>query len=74
MREINLKNMPFKGVGMAMIIFGALVVGICSAAWIMAYFWNMFIISMPFTKLIGGLIVVSLGYVILELELMRCKP
>lgn len=72
MREISLKEMPFKGVGMAMIIFGAILVGICAAAWIMAYFWQMTVISMPFTKLIGGLIIVGLGYLILECEMIRC--
>ena len=73
MGEIILAKMPFRGVALALIIFGALVIGVCGAAWILAYFWDYFVISMPFTKLIGGFIVVALGYVVLELELMRCN-
>ena len=73
MSEINTGKMPFRGVALALIIFGAVVVGICGAAWILAYFWDYFVISMPFTKLIGGLIIVALGYVILEMELIRCN-
>ena len=73
MREISDKRLPFKGVALAFIIFGAGVFAFGIVAWKLSMFWHVASISAPFEKAIGGAIITALGYVILELELIRDK-
>lgn len=65
-------KMSFIGVGMAVIVFGCLLVGIGIAMWYLNVFSN-YSFSVPSSKIMGGTIIGSLGYLILILELMRKK-
>lgn len=74
MGELKGKGMAFRGVALALIVFGVAVAVIGAVAWKLSVFWHITsIISAPFEKVIGGTIIAALGYVILELELIRNK-
>ena len=68
------KEKLFTGVALMFIILGAIIFTVGLVAW----FYNMSIgynsvITFPSFKSIGGLLVMGIGYLILELELIRMK-
>lgn len=65
-------KISFGSVGLAFIVFGALICGFAFAAWVLRYL-GYTISAFPFFKVIGGAIVIGLGYIILEIELLRKK-
>lgn len=67
------KKATFFGVALIMILVGAALFAIGGVAWIMNVCTESTVISIPSIKIIGGLIVMALGYIILELELIRKK-
>lgn len=73
MSELNSKKLPFRGVALSLIVVGAVIATIGAVAWVMSAMWNVGTISQPFGKVIGGVVILALGYVVLELELTRCK-
>lgn len=73
MKELSGKKMPFAGVAAALIVFGAAVFATGLMFWVISFSWGILTISAPFSKVIGGAIIMALGYVVLELELMRTK-
>lgn len=73
MKEIRDRRMPFAGVAIALILGGAAIATIGAVAWKLSAYWNMATISSPFEKVIGGVIILALGYILLELELLRDK-
>jgi hypothetical protein len=66
-------KISFRGVALGLILFGAIVTAIGLATWFLSCLGYSEIISSPFSKAIGGTIILALGYLILELELLRKK-
>lgn len=66
-------KISFRGVGLALIIFGVLICAIAFAAWFLSYFGYDDVFAFPFFKVIGGAIIIGLGYLVLEVELLRKK-
>lgn len=67
------KNATFYGVAIILILIGAALLAIGCASWVLNCYLNTTIVSIPSLKIIGGLVILSLGYIILELELIRKK-
>ena len=65
-------DITFMGVAMALIIAGAALFAIGLVCWILSACGS-FTSSWPGAKIIGGMIVIALGYILLELEIMRRK-
>ena len=70
--DINKHKTYFKGVALATILCGAVILALGLVEWGMNY-WGSSSFSEPVLKVIGGLVVLSLGYIHLELELLRVK-
>lgn len=62
----------FQGVAIATLLCGAAVVAV-GLVEMGSNLWGNMDFSNPFLKIVGGLVVTSLGYIHLELELMRTK-
>ena len=62
----------FRGVAMATLLTGAVLAALGAAELILNLWWN-YEFTSPIFKIIGGLAVMSLGYIHLELEMMRVK-
>ena len=68
------EKVSFMGVGMAFILFGAIVFAFAITAWILQFFnYTTLTCAFPFFKAIGSAVVIGLGYIILEIELLRKK-
>lgn len=63
----------FLGVALMMIMFGAAIFAYGVVGWLTNVSQQEIIIATPAQKIIGGLIVISLGYIQLELSLLRRK-
>lgn len=72
LNKFKSKKRPFAGVAIATLLSGAtiLALGIVELGFNM---WGDSTFDSPVSKVIGGLIVLSLGYIHLELELLRTK-
>lgn len=67
-------KISFMGVGMAFILFGAITFAFAITAWFLQFFGYTFMsCAFPFFKAIGSGMVIGLGYLILEIELLRKK-
>jgi hypothetical protein len=66
-------KMPFRGVAMGLIVFGVIILSVALACWFVSIYSGYSFINAPFEKLIGGTIIAGIGYVVLELELLRDK-
>ena len=69
----NLKDTSFFGVSLLLIVLGAAIFVFGLVAWYITGVSGTEVMSFPFFKVIGGLIIMSLGYIMLELELLRHK-
>jgi len=67
------QDASFFGVAMFFILAGAIIFTCGLVAWYISAVSATELVSGPFTKVIGGSIVMALGYVVLELELARKK-
>ena len=67
------KKATFYGVALLLIIIGAGLFAIGAVSWILNCYLDTTVVSIPSLKLMGGLVVMALGYIILELELIRKK-
>ena len=72
MFDKNRKNVSFFGVGIALIIIGASILSVGSVMWLFNIYGDSSF-SIPSVKIIGGLVVLALGYIQLELEWIRTK-
>jgi hypothetical protein len=62
----------FLGVGIALILVGSAITAVSGVEWAsMMFHYGQY--GWPAAKLVGGLIVLALGYIVLELELIRLK-
>jgi hypothetical protein len=64
-------KISFYGIGLVFILFGALICGIAFASWLLSMLGFASILALPFFKVMGGIIIIGLGYIILEVELLR---
>jgi len=65
------QNRSFLGVSIFFILLGVSIFSFGSVAWIFNYLSETNFVFFPSFKVVGGLILVALGYVIFELELIR---
>jgi len=72
MFDKNRKNVSFFGVGIALILSGAIILSVGSVMWLFNVFSDSSF-AMPSAKVIGGLVIMALGYIQLELEWIRTK-
>lgn len=75
-RSMNLesrKSTTFFGVAIIMILIGAALFSIGAVSWFVNCYLETTVISIPSLKIMGGLVIMALGYIILELELIRKK-
>ncbi|MGA2666631.1 MAG: hypothetical protein ABSE91_00895 [Patescibacteria group bacterium] len=70
-RDYN--KISFLGVGLALILFGAIVCAIGLASWLITAFGLGTTLAFPFFKVMGGVVILGIGYIILEIELLRKK-
>jgi hypothetical protein len=70
-REHDAKS--FIGVAIAFIIVGAAIFAFGSVAWLVNAIGESVVIAIPSIKIMGGILIMLLGYIMLELELMRKK-
>jgi len=73
MTSKNFRDVSFFGVSIFLILTGALIFVFGLMAWYLSGVSGVSVMAFPFFKVIGGLIIIALGYVILELELLRKK-
>lgn len=66
-------DVSFYGVAMALIVVGAAIFVCGLVAWYIQSVGVSAVVALPFFKVIGGLIILALGYVVLELEMLRKK-
>ena len=73
MFRTNIKNKNFFGVALLIIVLGIIVFTFCICQWFYNWWSLDFIFAIPSSKIIGGLIIIALGYIQLELELIRTR-
>jgi len=73
MVEKDPNKISFRGVGLFFIIIGIFLFSVGIAGWIMNYFYQAGCITTPSHKLMGGAVIMALGYVVLLLEFIRKK-
>ena len=66
----NPKEISFYGVGIVLIILGAGILSVGAVEWLFNYFGATGFVA-PLFKVIGGAVVLGLGYIQIELELIR---
>jgi hypothetical protein len=71
-KDFDARKPYFRGVAIATLLCGAVILALGIVELIMNI-WGNTIYSEPLFKIIGGLAVTSLGYIQLELELLRIK-
>lgn len=71
-RKFDSHKPYFRGVALATLLAGAVLAALGAAELILNLLWN-YEFTSPVFKIIGGLAVMSLGYIHLELEMMRVK-
>ena len=69
-QHIHMEKPYFYGVALSIIVFGAGIAAIGAVEWLMNYYAGLGFVE-PINKVIGGAIILSLGYIHLELEMMR---
>ena len=72
MRTRDPEKIGFFGVAILLILAGIFAFSLGGVMWCFNYFGNT-AFNEPSAKVMGGLIILALGYVVLELELVRKK-
>lgn len=65
-------KVSFLGVAMFLILAGATVLAVGIVMWLFNFFGTS-VYSIPSEKIIGGLIIIGLGYIAMEIELIRTR-
>lgn len=73
MSSKNFREVSFFGVSIFLILTGALIFVFGLMAWYLTGVSGVTVMAFPFFKVIGGLIIIALGYIVLQLELLRKK-
>lgn len=66
------EKIGFFGVSILLILAGIIIFSFGTVMWLFNYFGDS-TFSIPSSKIMGGLIILALGYVVLELEFLRKK-
>ena len=66
-------KISFVSIGQIFILLGAITCAFALAAWLLQFFGYPVMCAFPFFKVIGAAIIIGLGYLILEIELLRRK-
>jgi len=69
----NREEKSFVAVAMMFILIGAAIFAFGLVGWLVNVLQNETLLAMPSIKVIGGLVLMSLGYIQLELGLLRRK-
>lgn len=72
MQKRDPEKIGFFGVSILLILAGIILFSLGSVMWLFNYFGDT-TFNAPTLKIMGGLIILALGYVVLELELIRKK-
>lgn len=72
MFDKNRKNVSFFGIGICLILAGALIFSVGAIMWLFNIYGDSSF-AMPSAKIVGGLVIMALGYIQLELEWIRTK-
>lgn len=67
------QDKSFVAVALCVIFFGAAIFAFGASGWLINFAQNDVVVAIPSMKVIGGLIIMSLGYIQLELGLLRSK-
>lgn len=67
------QDRSYIAVAMTVIFMGAAVFAFGVSGWLINYTNNDIIVAIPSMKVLGGIIIMSLGYIQLELGLLRSK-
>ena len=67
------ENVSFLSVARAIILFGAAVFSVGSVEWVVSISSGMILFSYPVGKILASVIIIALGYILLELEIARDK-
>lgn len=67
------EDKSFVAVAMTMIIIGAAILAFGLVGWLTNVSANELIVAFPSLKVMGGLVIIGLGYIQLELGLLRKK-
>lgn len=67
------EDKSFVAVALAFILVGAAIFAFGVMSWLINTMQEQTIVAMPSAKVIGGLVVMALGYIQLELGLLRSK-
>ncbi len=70
-RKIS-KDDSFVEVGATVILFGAFVLAVGLVQWVFDYI-GLYSFGYPVIKILGGAVVLTLGYILLEIDLIRRK-
>lgn len=73
MSSKSFHDASFFGVSILLILVGAAIFVFGLVAWYLTAVSNTTVMAFPFFKVIGGLIILALGYIVLELEMLRKK-
>jgi len=72
MRTYDSHQPYFRGVAMALILFGAVLFAVGLSQWVLNLWW-VSTYFMPSVKVMAGAVIMALGYIHLELELIRIR-
>ena len=72
-KKKDMDKFDLSGVALVIIIFGAAIFAFGLVSWVMNAILMDNFVAFPSLKIIGGLSVIALGYIQLELELLRHK-
>lgn len=67
------EDKSFVAVALTVIFIGAAITAFGASGWLINFAQDEIIVAIPSMKVIGGLIIMSLGYIQLELGLLRKK-
>ena len=65
------RRISYRDIGIALIIFGSAVIGVGIASCAMHQIGRNCFFSINFFEILGGILVLALGFVMMELELLR---
>jgi hypothetical protein len=67
------RKASFYSIGLTLILIGAAIVAFGGTGWLWNYFGGYNAVAFPSVKIIGGIVIIALGYIQLELDVIRRK-
>lgn len=73
-KKRDYEKISYKSIGLVFILFGAIVFSFALASWLLQFYgYTGNLCAFPFFKAIGAAVIIGLGYLILEMELLIKK-